>query len=95
MRFFNKSTAYNSTVLQHIFKVYKIAVVHVLSKIIRVVEVNYTLLVRLNNIRRQKYTLGYILAYLACHIVALNAVYGGIFIGIFLLYFLVVTFDKT
>ena len=65
-----------------------------LGKIIRVVEMDNSLLVRLNNVRIEKQALGNILAYLARHIVPLNAVDGRVLIGVFLLYFLVIALNK-
>ena len=41
------SAAYNSTVAQHIFKVNKVAIMHMLGKIIGIVEVNYAAIVSL------------------------------------------------
>ena len=65
-----------------------------LRKIIRIVEMNDTLIVRLNNLCRQQHATGNILADLAGHIVALHAVYRRILIGIFLLYLLVIALNQ-
>ena len=94
MRLFNHGTADNSAVLKHILKIDKVTVVHMLSIIVAVVEMDYTVTVRLDNLIRQLSTLGIIPADLACHIVTLNAVDGGVFIGIFLLCFLVIALNK-
>ena len=94
MGFFNISSADNSTVLKHIFKVNKVAVMHMLSEIVSIVEMDNTLLVSLNNIGFQQNTLSNILTNLTCHIVTLNAVNGGVFIGVFLFYFLIVALNK-
>ena len=94
MRLFYHGAAYDRAVLKHILKIYKVTVMHMLSVIIAVMEMYYTFAVRLYNILRQQYPLGYIAADLACHIVTLNAVDGRIFIGIFLLCFFVVALDK-
>ena len=67
---------------------------HMLCKIISVVEMYDSLLVSLHNIIIKQKSLGDILADLACHIVSLYAVHGRVLIGVFLLYFLVITFDK-
>ena len=80
MRLLNQSSADNRAVLKHIFKIYKVAVMHMLSKIISVMEMNYSLLMRFYNIRREQNTLCYILTDFARHIVALNAVYGRVFV---------------
>ena len=46
MRLFDIRSAYNRAVLQHVFEIDEVAVMHVLSKIIGVVEVNDTRFVR-------------------------------------------------
>ncbi len=94
VRLLNKSLAYYSTVLKHILKVYKIAVMHMLCKIIRIMEVNDTLFMRFNYIHRKKKPSCKILADLACHIVTLNAVYSRVLVGVFLLCLFIITFDK-
>ncbi len=94
VRLFNQRVTYNSTVLKHILKIYKVAIVHMLSKVVCIVKVNNALLVSLDNIRRQKHSLCKVTAYLACHIITLNAVYGRIFIRIFLFNLFIVAFNK-
>ncbi len=94
MRFFNQGTAYNRSVLQHIFQIHKVAVVHMLRKIVGVVKMDYTLFVRFDYIPGQKYAACYILAHFARHIVTLNTVNGRVLVGVFLLYFLIITFNK-
>ena len=90
----NKSTADNGAILQHILQIDQITVVHMLGKIIRVVEMDDALLMGLHDIRRKQNTAGDILADLACHIVALYAVDSGVLIGILLLDFLIITFNQ-
>ena len=80
MGLFNHCSADNSSVLEHILKVNKIAVVHMLSKIVTVVEVDNACLVSLNNILGKQNSLCYILRYFARHVVTLNAVYRGVFV---------------
>jgi hypothetical protein len=94
MRLFYHCVRNNCAVLKHIFKVYKVAVVHMLGKIVGVVEMDNALLVGLNNILRQQDALCNVLADLACHVVALDAVHGGVLVGVFLLYFLVVALNE-
>ena len=67
---------------------------HVLSKIVRVMEMDDALLMGLNDIRRKQNPAGDILADFAGHIVALDAVDRRVLVGILLLDFLVVTFDE-
>ena len=63
-----------------------------LCEIIRVMEVDDALFMRLHDIIRQKETLCDILADFPRHIVALYAVYGRVFVGVFLFYFFVAAF---
>ena len=95
MRFFDHGAGNNRAILQHIFQVHQVAVMHVLGKIIGVMEVDDALLMGLHNILGQQNALGDILADLASHIVALHRVHGGIFVGIFLLDLFVVALDES
>ena len=91
---FNKSLADNSAVLEHILQIYKVTVVHMLSKIIRIMEVDYALLVSFYNILREQQSLCKVTADLACHIVTLNAVDCRVLVGVFLLDLLIAALDK-
>ena len=87
---FNKRTGNDRAVLKHIVKIDKIAVVHVLRKVIRVMEVNETLIVSLHNILWQKLALNKIFGNLTGHIVTLYGNNSRILIGILLFNFFVV-----
>ena len=91
---FNKSLADNSAVLEHILQIYKVTVVHMLSKIIRIMEVDYALLVSFYNILREQQSLCKVTADLACHIVTLNAVDCRVLVGVFLLDLFIAALDK-
>ena len=67
---------------------------HMLRKIVGVMEVDDARLVRLHHILRQQQTLGQVLGHLARHIVALDGVDGGVLVGIFLLDLFVVRLDQ-
>ena len=82
------------SVLQHILKVNKIAVVHVLRVVVGIVEVNDTLFVCLNDILGKEQTRCNVAAYLTCHIVALNAVDSGVFVRVLLLCLFVAALDQ-
>ena len=84
----------NGAVLEHILEVHEVAVVHMLSEVVGVVEVDQTLLISLDDIGREKHSSCQVAADLARHIVALNAVDGGILVGILLLNLLVVALDQ-
>ena len=94
MRFFNHCIGNNRTVLEHILKIYEVAVMHMLCEIIGIMEVNNAVLVSLDNILRKKNSLCNILRHFACHIITLNGIYRRIFIGVFLLNFLVIALYK-
>ena len=81
-------------VLQHILEIDQIAVVHVLGEVIRVVEVDDALVVRLDDVLRQQHAGRQILGDLACHIVALDGVDGRVLVGVFLLDLFVVRLDE-
>ena len=65
-----------------------------LCKVIRIVEMDKSLLMRLNYILRKQETACDILAHLTCHVVTLYAVYSRILVGILLLYLLVIALKK-
>ena len=94
VRLFDQRTGNHGAVLKHIFQIHEVAVVHVLRKIIRVVEMNNPLVVRRHDIFGQQNTARQILGNFARHIIALHAVHRGVLIRIFLFHFLVVAFDQ-
>ena len=91
---FNERTGDDRAVLQHVFEVHEVAVVHVLGIIIRVVEMDDACLMRFDNLLRQQHPARQVLGDLARHIVALHGVDGGVLVGVFLLDLLVVRFDQ-
>ena len=94
VRALDQCLADHGAVLQHILQVYKIAVVHMLCKIVGVMEVDDSLLIRLYNIFRKKKSSREILADFASHIVTLYAVDRRILVGIFLHNLFVVALDQ-
>ena len=81
-------------VLQHILKVDQVAVVHVLGKVIGIVEVNQAFLMCLHDLWVQQQTGGQVLGDLTGHIVALHAVHGGVLVGVLLLDLFVLALDQ-
>ena len=55
MRLFNQRAGNDRAVLQHILQIDQIAVVHMLGEIIRVVEVDDALVVRVDDVLRQQH----------------------------------------
>ena len=95
MRLFDKGTRNDGSVLEHVLQIDQIAVVHMLRKIVRVVEMNKPLVVRFDDVFGEQNTAGNIFADFPCHIVALNGIDSRIFIGIFLFDFFVVAFNQS
>ena len=94
MGLFDQRAGDDGAVLQHVVQVDEVAVVHVLGKIVGVMEVDDALLVRLDDLGRQQHAHGQVLGDLARHIVALDRVDGGVLVGVLLLDLLVVAFDE-
>ena len=67
---------------------------HMLGKIIRIVEMNDSLFMSLDHFLGQQKTVGNILAHRSCHVVSLNTVDHRIFIGILLKHFLVAALNQ-
>ena len=88
------STGNHGAVLQHILQVHQIAVVHMLGKVIRIMEVDNTGIMSIHDVLGQQNTAGDVLGHLACHIVTLHGVDGGVLVGVLLLDFLVVALDE-
>ena len=71
----------DGAVLEHVVQIDEVTVVHVLGKIVGVVEVDETFLMRLNDLR-------------VGHVVALHTVDGGVLVGVLLLDFFVLALDE-
>ena len=95
MRPLNQSAADDGPVLEHVFQIDQIAVMHMLSEVVRIVEVDDALLVSLHNIGRKKQTLCDVPRNLTGHVVSLGRVHHRVLVGVFLLYFLITTLDET
>ena len=67
---------------------------HVLGKVVRIMEVNQALIVSIHNLLGQQHALGQVLGDLAGHIVALNGVDGRVLVGVLLLDLFVVALDQ-
>ena len=94
VRLFNIGAGNDGAVLQHVLQIHQIAVVHVLGKVVGIVEVDQTLLMCLDDLRVQQQTGGQIFGDLTGHIVALYAVHGGVLIGVLLLDLFVLALDQ-
>ena len=94
MWFLNKSLAYNRSILEHILKIDQITVMHVLCIVVRIMEMYYSLLIRLHNLSRKKKPSCDILAHLSCHVISLNTVYSRILVGVLLLNLFIIIFNQ-
>ena len=94
VRLFNERAGDDRAVLQHVFEVYEVAVVHVLREIVHIMEMDDALLMCFDDFARKQNAARDVFGDLAGHVIALDAVYGWIFIRVFLLDFLVVALDK-
>ena len=94
VRLLNQRTRDNSTVLEHILQVHQVAVMHVLGKVVRIMEVNQTLIVSIHNLLGQQHTLSQVLGDLAGHVVALNGVDGRVLVGVLLLDLFVIALNQ-
>ena len=89
MRLFNHGFTDDSTILQHIFQIDQAAIVHMLCKIICIMEVDDSFFMRFCNVMRKQETCSDVFADFSCHIVSLYTVDYWIFIGVFLLDFFI------
>ena len=91
---FDHGAGNDGAVLQHVFQVHQVAVVHVLGIVVGIVEMDDACLVGCHDVLGQQDPAGDILGNLACHVVTLNRVDGGVLVGVLLLDLLVVAFDQ-
>ena len=94
MRPLDQGPGDNGPVLQHVLQVHQVAVMHMLCKVVAVVEVDDPLIMGLHNIRGQQNTVGDITGNLTGHIVTLGGIDHRVLIGIFLLGFFVAALDE-
>ena len=74
MWFLDKSPADDGAILQHIVQIHQVAVVHVLGKIVRVMEVDDPLLMSLDHFLGKQKAVGDVLADRPRHVISLYAV---------------------
>jgi len=91
---FNQGAGDDGAVLQHVLQIHQIAVVHVLGKVVGIVEVDQTILMCLYDLRVQQQTGGQIFGDLTGHIVTLHTVDGGVLVGVLLLDLFVLALDQ-
>ena len=72
VRLLNHCLADDGSVLQHILQIYQVAVMFPLGEIIRIMEMDNSLLMCFHNFFRKQHTLRQIFADLACHIITLG-----------------------
>ena len=94
MRLLDQRARNNSAVLEHVLQVHQIAVVHVLGKVIRIVEMDQALIMGIHDLLRQQHTLSQVLGDLAGHVVTLNGIDGRVLVGVLLLNLFVVALNQ-
>ena len=94
MRLLDLRPADDRAVLEHILEVHEVAVVHMLGKIVRVMEMDDARFVRLHDVGREQDTVGQIPADLARHVVALDGVDGRVLVRVLLLDLFIITFNQ-
>ena len=94
MGLLDEGTGDDGAVLEHVLEVHKVTVVHVLGIVIRVMEVDYALVVSLHDVLGQKHTHGEVLGDLAGHVVTLHGVDRGVLVRVLLLDLFVVALDE-
>ena len=90
----NQRPGDDGAVLQHVLQIHQVAVVHVLSEVVGVVEMDDALLVGLHNLLGQQQPLAEVPGDLAGHVIPLGGVHHRVFVGVFLLGLLVAAFDE-
>ena len=94
MRLLDQRARDNSAVLEHVLQVHQIAVVHVLGKVIRIVEMDQALIMGIHDLLGQQHTLSQVLGDLAGHVVTLNGIDGRVLVGVLLLDLFVVALNQ-
>ena len=94
MRLINRRFGDDRAVFQHVFQVHEAAVVHRLSKIVRIMKMDDAFLMRIDDILRQQESAGDVLGHFSCHIVTLRAVDGRILVRVLLLDCLIIAADQ-
>ena len=84
----------NGAVLEHVLQVHQVAVMHVLGKVVGIVEVDQALIVRIHDLLGQQHTLSQVLGNLAGHIVTLDGIDGRVLVRVLLLDLFVVALDE-
>ncbi len=84
VRLLDQRLADHSPVLQHILQIDQVTVMFLLSKIIRIVEMDDSLFMRIHDLRREQHALRQVLADLARHIIPLGRIDHRVLVGILL-----------
>ena len=90
----DKGTGNDGAILQHILQIDQITVMHMLGKIVAVVEVDDPLPVSFHDLSGQQQALTEIPRHFTSHIIPLGRIDHRVFIGVFLLGLLVAAFNK-
>ena len=94
MRTLDHGTRDDGAILQHVFQIHQVAVMHMLREVVGIVEVDDALVMRAHHLGRQQQAHRDVLGHLARHIDALHGVHRGVLVGVLLLSLLVVALDE-
>ena len=94
MRALDKRAGNDGAVLQHVFQVHEVAIVHVLREVVGIVEVDNAFVVGGHDFGRQQQAHSDVFGNLAGHVVALHGIHRGVLVRILLLHFFVVALDE-
>ena len=94
VRLLDERAGDDRAVLEHVLEVHEVAVVHVLSVVVGVVEMYDTVVVRINDVLREQYAVCDVPGDLARHIVTLCGVDNRVFVGVLLLGFFIAALDE-
>ena len=84
MRLFNHRAGDNGAVLEHIIQIHEVAIVHMLSEVVRVMEVNEPFIMSVHDVGRQQHAPSHITRNFPSNIITLRRQDIYIFIGVLL-----------
>ena len=94
VRLLNQRARDNGAVLEHVLQVHQVAVMHMLGKVVGIVEVDQALIVGIHDLLGQQHALSQVLGNLAGHIVALDGIDGRVLVRVLLLDLFVIALDQ-
>ena len=94
VRAFNQCSCNNRAILEHIFQIDKIAVMHVLCIVVAVMEMDDSFLMRFHDVLWKKNPVSQIAADFTGNVITLGGIYNWVLIRILLFCFFIVAFNE-